>query len=339
MSALPSVNYLLEDASLFGGVKVVLHHATLLHAAGHPVRVVSLGEKPTWVDLDVEYRRVTSFETGEMPEADVNVATFWTTIDRVARLGFGMPVHYCQGFEASYTHNQQDHPTILNAYSTPIPAFAVSPHLVEMMQDRFKRPARLVRPALEPIWKPAWRFWRSRTPRLLVVGPFENPWKGVRTALDAVRLLRQRGIQLKLIRLSQWPLSDEERDLVEPDEFHCHVTPKRAARITAGCDLLLAPSWEQEGFGLPVLETMGSGVPVVASNIAAFSGYAGEAARLVQWNDPEAFADAAEEVLGERRVWKSMRDSGLECAGGFIENRVLKQLEEAIRWAAAGDWN
>ena len=43
---------------------------------------------------------------------------------------------------------------------------------------------------------------------------------------------------------------------VEPDEFHCRIPPADVARLIAGCDLMLAPSWEQEGFGLPVLEAM-----------------------------------------------------------------------------------
>ncbi len=333
-----AILYLLEDTALFGGVKIVLHQAELMARRGHEVVVVSKGGRPAWFPLRTGFQRVSSFAPEHLPEADVTVATFWTTIAAAAAVRSGAAVHYCQGFEASYTHNVAEHPAILAAYRTSIPYFALAPHLGELVRNEFGRTGRVVPPALAPYWRPAWRLGPRRNPRVLIVNPFEIDWKGVATGVEAVRLLRERGISCRLIRLSQWPLCDAERALLAPDEFHQGLNPQAVARLLRGVDLVLAPSWEQEGFGLPVLEAMGCGVPVVASEISAFRGFAGGAAVLVPFDRPERFAAAAGELLGDHRRWRSVRRRQLEAVRAFSEARVAAIAEDALYWIAEGRW-
>lgn len=331
------VNYLFEDTTLFGGVKIALHQADLLTERGHEITVVSKGAMPSWYSLRAPFLQVDDFASRSVPRADVTVATFWTTITAAAAAP-GEAIHYCQGFEGAYLHNRDEHEAIHAAYATPIPAMGLAPHLAELVRDRFRRPARVVPPALTPAWKPAWR-WRARaTPRILVVHPFENDWKGVRTALEAVVELRRRGVACRLVRLSQWPLSDAERAVLEPDEYHHHVTPPRVAKLARGCDLHLAPSWEQEGFGLPVIEAMASGVPVVASDIAAFRYATGGAADLVPFDDPKAFADRAATLVARPSLWRRRRREGLAAVARFSESAVAETAETTLRWAAGGTW-
>ncbi len=334
------VTYLLAGTELFGGVKVVLHHANLLVRRGHRVRVVSPGERPDWYPLEAEFERVPSLDGLELPGADVTVATFWTTIGpavEAATSTGGEVVHYCQGFEGDLEHNTAEHPAILAAYGRPIPALAVTEPLARMLRERFGRAARVVTPALEPAWRPGLRLGPRRRPRILVTGPFENYVKDPRTALEAVRLLRRRGIRARLVRLSQWPLTSRERELLSPDEFHCGLPPARVPALFRGCDLLLAPSTPQEGFGLPVLEALACGLPVAASEIPSFRWFAGDAALLVPPGDPRALAEAAESLLCRRR-WRESRRRGLEVAERFRELRVVEELEAALRWVASGSW-
>ncbi len=333
-----ALTYLLEDTALFGGVKIVLHQAELMARRGHTVTVVSKGERPGWFPLKARFLRFSALEPRGLPAADVTVATFWTTIEAAAGAATGAAVHYCQGFEAGFRHNRDDHPAILRAYRVSIPCFALSPHLGEMVKERFGRPARVVPPALAPYWRPARRWRPHRLPRIVVPNPFEVEWKGVATGLRAISELRAAGVGCRLVRLSQWPLSDAERSVVAPDEFHHHLDPPAVADLLRGADLMLAPSWEEEGFGLPVLEAMACGVPVVASDISAFRWFAGKAAALVPFDRPEAFAQSARAILGDAGRWRAMRRRGLEAASLFSEERVAQAAEDALYWVAEGRW-
>jgi len=333
-----TINYFLEDTALFGGVKVVLHHAELLRRRGHRVTVVSRGPRPGWYPTGDDFKTVSEFSPELVPEADLHVATFWTTVEAAAAQPSGRAVHFCQGFEAALEHNRDDHPRILQAYTRVMPTWAVSPHLAELNRDRFGRPVRIVPPALEPYWRPRHRLGPGRRPRVLVPHPFEFYMKGVGTALEAVRLLRERGIDLRLVRVSQWPLGEEERAVVEPDEFHHHLDPPEVAILLGSCDLMLAPAWESEGFGLAVLEALACGLPVVASRIPSHESFAAGAAELVPVGNADAFAGAAELLLSSARRWRAIRRRGLERARRFSEATVATTLDEAARWAPSGEW-
>jgi glycosyltransferase involved in cell wall biosynthesis len=93
------------------------------------------------------------------------------------------------------------------------------------------------------------------------------------------------------------------------------------AAIYRRADVFLLCS-ETEGFGLPVLEAMACGVPVVARELPAVREVAGEAIRHVPGADPEAFAASVVAVLRDGTLRESMRQRGLDRAAMFRWTRT-----------------
>ena len=80
-----------------------------------------------------------------------------------------------------------------------------------------------------------------------------------------------------------------------------------------------------EGFGLPVLEAMGCGCPVICSNAASLPEVAGEAAVLVDPRRPDQLAEELTRVLGSAALQSTMRARGLAKAQEFVWERTARQ--------------
>jgi len=98
--------------------------------------------------------------------------------------------------------------------------------------------------------------------------------------------------------------------------FTGYVPDEDLPAIYSAADLFVFPSL-YEGFGLPVLEAMACGVPVVCSNTSSLPEVAGDAALLVDPTDVRALAGAMEEVLTDEGKRKEMRERGLRQAAKF----------------------
>lgn len=95
------------------------------------------------------------------------------------------------------------------------------------------------------------------------------------------------------------------------------------AELLAGAHALLFPS-RYEGFGLPVLEAMASGTPVVATDNAAIPEVAAAAALYSHANDVEGFGERMSALLDDDALWQSMRDRGLERSCLFSWERCAE---------------
>ncbi len=106
-----------------------------------------------------------------------------------------------------------------------------------------------------------------------------------------------------------------------------YVSDADKADLIAGAELLAYPS-VYEGFGLPVLEAMDAGLPVVATAVEAVVEVAGDAAMLVPPNEPDQLAAAIATLLTDSDARGRLIDAGRERAARFSWERTAEQLLE-----------
>ena len=98
--------------------------------------------------------------------------------------------------------------------------------------------------------------------------------------------------------------------------------------------MLVLPSVD-EGFGLPVLEAMSAGIPVVASNRGALPEVTGGAADLVDAVDADGFARALERLLIDQTWAESRAMAGLRRAATYTWDATARHLHDAYSSARA----
>jgi len=109
--------------------------------------------------------------------------------------------------------------------------------------------------------------------------------------------------------------------------FAGRVTPDDLLGLYNAAQLLVHPAF-YEGFGLPPLEAMACGTPVVVSNTSALPEVVGDAAMLVDPTDVDGMAVAIWRVLSDDSLRKQMRDRGLRRARRFSwKKAALETLE------------
>jgi len=91
-----------------------------------------------------------------------------------------------------------------------------------------------------------------------------------------------------------------------------------------------------EGFGMPVLEAMACGTPVVTSNLSALPEVAGDAALLVSPRDPAELERALERVLTDERLRSDLRTKGLARVRQFTWEQTAAKHIEVYRSVLAG---
>ncbi|MFC1656214.1 glycosyltransferase family 4 protein [Patescibacteria group bacterium] len=109
--------------------------------------------------------------------------------------------------------------------------------------------------------------------------------------------------------------------------FLGYVSEKDLVRLYNGAEVFVYPSL-YEGFGLPPLDAMQCGCPVITSNISSLPEVVGDAAVMVNPNDIDSIATEMKRVLSDENLRKQMKSKGLDQAREFSWEKSAKKLLE-----------
>jgi len=209
----------------------------------------------------------------------------------------------------------------------------------------------VIHEAANPIFQPmdreqALRCTQERYPVpddfILFVSTIE-PRKNVQTLLRAYRqFLDDYKQQVKLVFAGSrgWLFEDvfalvQELELEDHCAFLGRVSSEDLLCLYNAAQMLVQPSY-YEGFGLPPLEAMACGTPVIVSNVSSLPEVVGDAGFLVDPNDVDEITVALWRLLTDEQLRQKLIDKGLRRAKTFSWDKAAEQTLEVYRRVANG---
>lgn len=248
-------------------------------------------------------------------------------------LNLTMPL-YCRRATRIITVSEQTKRDVIEAYGVPGEKITV---IYEAASPNFA--------PQPPEVSAAARARYNLPPRyLLSVGTIE-PRKNLGRVLSAFEYLHGEGLvdAFVIVGKKGWLYDDFFSQLEHSPVKHAVIFPGWVAdedlpAVYAGAAAVAFPS-EFEGFGLPALEGMACGAPVVCSNSSSLPEITGDAALTVEPTDTEAITAALRRVLAEPGLADELRRRGLAQAARFSWERAAAEtmrVYQAAMTAASG---
>ena len=342
-------------------------YAEFLSARGHDVILLvknKIGELS-----GTKATVVPSFSSEHIPSCDLLVATSPAEVKEGWESGKGAKtVHFCQGFDlidmehriqgkflppryqgSGFWHGikmrmkkRQWKRTLRQwdeIYRLPTYFISVSEHISGELEKRYGKPAPLCRNGVDlkvfhppEKWEPP-NFSTARPIKIVNVGPYNVTYKGIPVTYEAIGQAKKRGIPIDFIRISKEP-SEFEGNL--PFDFKLIRNPDNGefGRILRSCDIYLSNSTEREGFGLPAMESMASGLVDILSDIACYRSFCKdrEFCLFVPEGDAEATADTIEKIYRmSPEEFTTVRKTSLEVSSTFSQDLACLKFGEILK--------
>ena len=217
---------------------------------------------------------------------------------------------------------------LIELYETPARKITV---LYSGVDQRFRRVGD--RRALEAVRA---KYGLAGGPYILSVGTVQ-PRKNYSRVIAALADVRASGLDLRyaIAGGKGWLEDEMQRTIAATGMDDCvhilgYVDDEDLPALYSGSRMLLMPSL-YEGFGLPLLEAMACGAPVITSNVSSLPEVAGDAAILIDPTDSAALRDAIIAVETEPNMREQLVEKGYRQAKRFTWRRSATQLLSVYR--------
>lgn len=262
---------------------------------------------------------------------------------RAARVITIHDLHFLRHPERMSAEMRRDYPALVRTHARAAHGVVVSSRYTAAdVQDTLGVPAERITicPPGVPRWTSAVRALRTQSePRhFLALGTLE-PRKNLGVLLEAYALVRRCCPEAPPLVLAgqatpaarAWLQRADAPDLSGHVTCTGYVDDATRQQLLAAAHALVMPSLD-EGFGLPALEAMASGVPVIVSSGGALPEVVGDAARPIDPTDVEGFADALCAVLQPSEA-EAAAARGLTRAEAFDWSRSARHMWAGYRAA------
>ncbi len=178
----------------------------------------------------------------------------------------------------------------------------------------------------------------EQTNILLFVGRFIEE-KGILDLVEACRLLKEEPDDFQLFCLGDGPLFKEVNRLIHiyglKDNIRLlgHIPENVTRYYYSSCDILILPTYHQEGFPMAVFQAIGAGKPVITTKIRAAADYLTEDENClwVEKKNPQQLYKQILMLVNDKRLQNKMKQNNLLLAQKFTSEKIVKNLFENFK--------
>lgn len=173
-----------------------------------------------------------------------------------------------------------------------------------------------------------WQRYGISKPFILGLGSNE-PRKNTANLIKAFEIIKEgHSSDLQLVIIGKpWSKQRDGYDCSEDIIFTGYVGDEELIALYNSTEVFVFPSL-YEGFGLPPLEAMACGAPVITSNTSSLPEVVGDSAVLVDPNNIEQIANSIWKIVTDREYRSSLKQKGLEHVKQFTWEKSIKELAE-----------
>jgi glycosyltransferase involved in cell wall biosynthesis len=350
-----------------GGIKIVSQHVKILNEMGYETLLITkyLPADLNLAELNLYEKPIVLKSDEDIPDCDLYVGAAFSDVRMLFRRGKGRVVHLCEGYEPieylsrikgeviterylrkGFFSIFREYIDLLkfkkrvkrieSIYALPTVKAAISKHLVELIERRFAQKCFLIQSSIDSnIFYPDERkVWGSSGKiRILSVGPIQMGFKGIPDALQAIRMLKEKGIPVEFIRVSFYPPSEREEVGRVVNQYYMNLKEKEMGELYRNTDIFISSSLEGEGFGLPAMEALACGVPSILTEISSYKNFDEKMdfAYFVPIHRPDKIAEGVFAFMEDRGLRAKCVERGIDVAKGFTLERTRQDLTNFIK--------
>lgn len=280
--------------------------------------------RSNWIDINKIF-------ADSMPNCDINVATFGLTVHPTYFSKKGIPFHYVQGYDPrNYEKKVSD--IILDAYKLPIRKLVVSKWLAKRVKEVTGQDAFYVGSGVDvKIFKPDKLV--DKEPYTVGATLRTAKWKRCEDVIKTLNRVSEKIPNLKLIATgTREDVKELEKIASEKTEFGIELVETKndndLVRFYSRPSVFLYTP-EEEGFGLPPLESMSCGTPVVTTDCKGVREYSIDNynAVICKVGNVENLAKSVTRILTNKSLLRKMSSNSVKTAKKWTWKKVADRLE------------
>ncbi len=362
-----SITFVLPFVSITGGIKILFEHANRLVDYGHKVTIVYPGKlfhgthyettnqhwqwryveaplrslkywltvdllgqtEARWFPLDrrIKIHRTPDLSARYLPNADIVIATANETVDYVVAYPKekGLGVYFAQDYETWSRPEKYVDQTFQNE----LHLITIGSWQKKLFEERFGRTVE----AVIPDGVDTSRFYPAQTTRQstglrILMNYHHLAYKGIADGIAAYMGVKADGLPVTLVMFGVHSLRN---DMPKETEYHQNVSEADLPDLYRSCDIFLWPT-HREGFGLPPMEAMACGLPVVGTKAGAMADYMsdGKTGFMVDIKQPKRLAEKLKRLISDQSLRRQMAEAAVKAMKQWDWSKQSEKLEQYL---------